>query len=33
MSQSSIMDGSHIQMIVKMRDSSKEADDSDVLIH
>lgn len=33
MSQSSIMDGSHIQMIVKIRESSKQADDSDVLIH
>ena len=33
MSQSIIMDGSHIQMIVKIRESSKQADDSDVLIH
>lgn len=33
MSQSSIMDGSHIQMIVKIRENSKQADDSDVLIH
>lgn len=33
MSQSSIMDGSHIQMIVKIRESSKQADDSDILIH